>query len=83
LPLRELLVAYAHSLIAASVATATRCMPISPAQGQELIVEAQPALEAAVSQAVDPTEDDLFTCTPGLDIRCYQQGGLTTRLFQS
>jgi len=83
LPRRELLVAYAHSLIAATVATATRCMPVSPAQGQELIVELQPALEAAVSRAVDATEDDLFTCTPALDIRCHQQAGLRTRLFQS
>lgn len=83
LPLRQLLVAYAHSLIAASVATATRCMPVSPAQGQELIVELQPELQTAVSRAVDATEDDLFTCTPGLDIRCHQQAGLRTRLFQS
>jgi len=83
LPLRELLMGYAHSSIAASVATATRCMPISPAQGQELIVELQPALAAAASRAIEATEDDLFTCTPALDIRCHQQGGLTTRLFQS
>ncbi len=83
LPKRELLVGYAHSLIAASIAAATRCMPVSPAQGQELIVALRPALDAAVSRAVSPTEDDLFTCTPGLDIRCHQQAGLTTRLFQS
>jgi urease accessory protein len=83
LPRRELLVAFAHSLIAASVATATRCMPVSPAQGQELIVELQPALEAAVVRALEATEDDLFTCTPALDIRCHQQRALTTRLFQS
>lgn len=83
LPRRALLVAFAHSLIAASVAAATRCMPVSPAQGQELIIEFQPALEAAVTRALDPSEDDLFTCTPALDIRCHQQSGLTTRLFQS
>jgi urease accessory protein len=83
LPQRELLVAYVHSLIAASVAAATRCMPISPERGQELIVQLQPALEAAVSRAIDATEDDLFTCTPALDIRCHQQAGLRTRLFQS
>jgi len=82
-PLRELLVAYAHSMIASSIASATRCMPVSPAQGQELIVELQPALETAVSRAIDAREDDLFTCTPGLDIRCHQQGSLRTRLFQS
>jgi urease accessory protein len=83
LPQRELLLAHAHSLLAAAVAAATRCMPVSPAQGQELVLESQPALEAAVSRAVGATEDDLFTCTPALDIRCHQQAGLRTRLFQS
>jgi urease accessory protein len=83
LPRRELLVAYAHSLLAGAIAAATRCMPVSPAQGQQLIVEFQPALEAAVLRAVDANEEDLFTCTPALDIRCHQQSGLRTRLFQS
>ncbi len=83
LPRRELLVGFAHSLIAASVATATRCMPVSPAQGQALVVELRSALDAAVARALDASEDDLFTCTPALDIRCHQQSGLTTRLFQS
>jgi len=83
LPRRELLVAYAHSLLAATIAAATRCMPVSPAQGQALIVDFQSALEAAVLRAVDASEDDLFTCTPALDIRCHQQASLRTRLFQS
>lgn len=83
LPRRELLTAYAHSLLAATIGAATRCMPVSPAQGQELIVEFQPALEAAVVRAVDAIEEGLFTCTPALDIRCHQQGALRTRLFQS
>jgi urease accessory protein len=83
LPLRELVVAYAHSLLAGAVAAATRCMSVSPAQAQALIVELQPALGAAVERAMDATEDALFTCTPALDIRCYQQGSLHTRLFQS
>ena len=83
LPLRELLLAYGHSLLAGGLATATRCMPVSPAQAQALIVELQPALRAAVERAVHATEDTLFTCTPALDIRCHQQGLLHTRLFQS
>lgn len=83
LPLHELLVAYAHSLLAGAVAAATRCMSISPAQAQALIVELQPALAIAVERALQATEDALFTCTPGLDIRCHQQGTLHTRLFQS
>jgi urease accessory protein len=83
LPLRELLLAYGHSLLAGAVAAAPRCMPGSPAQAQALIAELQPALGAAVERAVHATEDTLFTCTPALDIRCHQQGLLHTRLFQS
>jgi urease accessory protein len=83
LPRKELLVAYAHSLLAATIAAATRCMPVSPAQGQELIVEFQPSLEDAVVRAADASDEDLFTCTPALDIRCHQQAALRTRLFQS
>lgn len=83
LPLRELLLAYGHSLLAGGIAAATRCMSVSPAQAQALIVELQPALGAAVERAMHATEDALFTCTPALDIRCHQQGSLHTRLFQS
>lgn len=83
LPLRELLLAHAHSLLAGALAASTRCMPVSPAQAQELIVELQPALVLAAGRAMDATEDMLFTCTPALDVRCHQQGLLHTRLFQS
>jgi urease accessory protein len=83
LPLAELLLAYGHSLLAGAVAAATRCMPVSPAQGQALIVELQPALVVAVERALQATEDGLFTCTPALDIRSHQQTLLRTRLFQS
>lgn len=83
LPLREILLAYGHSLLAGGMAAATRCMPVSPAQVQALIVELHAALGGAVERAAHATEDALFTCTPALDIRCHQQGLLHTRLFQS
>ncbi len=83
LPLRELLLAYAQSLLAGTMAAATRCMPIGPGQAQALVVELQPRLARAVDLTVDAPEDRLFTCTPALDIRCEQQQHLTTRLFQS
>jgi urease accessory protein UreF len=83
IPRRELLLAYGHSLLAGATAAATRCMPVSPEQAQELIVELQPSLAEAVERALQATKDGLFTCTPALDIRCHQQGLLHTRLFQS
>jgi len=83
LPLRELALAYGQSLLTGALAAATRCMPISPAQAQALIVELQPQLVSAVERVVKNPEDALFTCTPALDIRCDQQRQLRTRLFQS
>ncbi len=83
LPQRELLLAYGQSLLAGTLAAATRCMPVSPAQTQALIVELQPQLADAVECVIAAPEDAMFTCTPALDIRCDQQGRLHTRLFQS
>jgi urease accessory protein len=83
LPLREVLLAFGHSLLAGAVVNATRCMPVSPVQAQGLIVEFQPTVAAVAECAMHATEDMLFTCTPALDIRCHQQGLLRTRLFQS
>ena len=83
LPRTNVLLGYGHSLLAGALAAATRCMPISPAQAQELIVELQPALVRAADLAMRDPEAGLFTCTPALDVRSHQQGLLTTRLFQS
>jgi urease accessory protein len=83
LPLRELLLAYAANMLGGTLATATRCMPVSPAQAQLMLVELQPRLADAVERALAHPDDAMFTCTPGLDIRCDEQGRLHTRLFQS
>lgn len=79
----DVLLGYGHSLLAGALAAATRCMPLSPMQAQELIVELQPAVVRAVDAATADPEAGLFTCTPALDVRSHQQGALTTRLFQS
>jgi urease accessory protein len=83
LPLQDLLLAYGQSLLTGAVAAATRCMPVSPAQAQTLILEFQPPLAEAVERVVANPEDMFFTCMPALDIRCDQQGRLHTRLFQT
>jgi urease accessory protein len=83
LPVRELLLAYAQSLLNGALAAATRCMPVSPAQAQSLVVDLQPRIATAVTRVMEDPEEALFTCTPALDIRCNQQAQLHTRLFQS
>lgn len=79
----ELLLAYAQSLAMGTLTAAIRCMPVSPAQAQELLIEAHPWISAAVERVIADPEGSLFTCTPALDIRSHQQGYLHTRLFQS
>jgi urease accessory protein len=80
---RELLLAFAQSLTMGTLAAGIRCMPVSPAQAQELLVEAHPRISLAVDRAIEDPEGSLFTCTPALDIRSHQQAHLHTRLFQS
>jgi urease accessory protein len=80
---RDLLLAFAQSLAMGTLTAAIRCMPVSPAQAQELLVEAHPRVSLAVERAIADPDGSLFTCTPALDIRCFQQAHLHTRLFQS
>jgi urease accessory protein len=80
---RDLLLAFAQSLATGTLAAAMRCMPVSPPQAQELLVEAHHRISSAVDRAIEDPESSLFTCTPALDIRSQQQARLRTRLFQS
>jgi urease accessory protein len=80
---RDLLLAFAQSLAMGTLTAAIRCMPVSPAQAQGLLVEAHPRISLAVERAIADPEASLFTCTPALDIRSFQQAHLRTRLFQS
>jgi urease accessory protein len=80
---RSLLVAYAQNLAMGTLASAIRCMSVSPAQAQELLIESHGPLARAVEDALANPHGSLFTCTPALDIRSHQQAFLHTRLFQS
>jgi urease accessory protein len=83
LPARAVLLAFGQSTLTAALAAATRCMSLSPAQAQELLVALQPQLADAVERILEDFDDGLFTCTPALDIRSHEQAFLHTRLFQS
>ena len=83
IPLRELLVAFAQSSNMACLAAATRCMPLSPAQAQEILTCLQPAMLDAAEDALSDPEEAMFVSTQALDVRCHQQASLYSRLFQS
>jgi urease accessory protein len=81
--LEALLLAYAQSLAMGTLTAALRCMPVSPAQAQMLLIELHDELARAVDRAIADPDGCLLTCTPALDIRCHEQAFLRTRLFQS
>jgi urease accessory protein len=83
IPRRELLLAFASSVVAGSLAAATRCMRLSPARAQEQLASLHDDITVAVDRALADPEDALFTSTPALDIRAHQQASLYSRLFQS
>jgi urease accessory protein len=78
-----MLLAFAQSLAQGTLAAATRCMPIAPAQAQALLVEAHGAIVEACARVEADPEGSLFSSTPALDIRAHHQLFLRTRLFQS
>ena len=80
---RALVLGFAQSLATGTVASALRCMPVSPVQAQALLIDVQPDLASAVAGAIADPQGCLFTCTPALDLRSHQQASLRTRLFQT
>jgi len=82
-PRRPLLLGFGQAALTASLAAATRCVPLSPGQAQELLVELQPALIRLVDEILQDPHSAFFACTPAWDIRAHQQASLSTRLFQS
>ncbi len=83
IPARPLLLGFGQASLTASLAAATRCMPLSPGQAQEILVELQASLMRVVDEVLEDPDSACFAATPALDIRGHQQRSLRTRLFQS
>lgn len=83
IPERETLLALAQGQMAACLAAAVRCMPLSPGRAQEILAGLQPGIIRTVDIVLEDPEGSFFASTPALDIRAHQQKSLYTRLFQS
>jgi urease accessory protein len=75
--------AFAQSTLTAQLAAATRCMPLSPERGQEILTALAPQLLEAVTRAVDDPVGHFWSATPEADLAAHRQASLRTRLFQS
>lgn len=75
--------AFLHSSLTAALAAATRTMPLSPEQAQEILTALHAQLPPTARRVLDDPESNLYSATPALDLRAHQQAHLYTRLFQS
>ncbi len=82
-PEGALVSAFLHSSLTAALAAATRAMPLSPEQSQEILTSLHSLVPEAVRRVRHDPEGNLFAATPALDLRAHQQISLYTRLFQS
>ncbi len=78
-----LLLAFAQSSLSSQLAAATRSMPLSPEQAQEILTALQPLVVRLVAEVLADPQANMYAATPALDIRAQQQSSLYTRLFQS
>ena len=81
--LEPLLLAFAQSSLLSQLTAATRCMPLSPEQAQEILLGLQESIAEVVADVLADPRANLYAATPALDIRAQQQAHLYTRLFQS
>lgn len=81
LPLEDLCLAYSQAQITSMLSACTRCMPLSPEQAQEILLDLQDTLLIETSRRIQQPE--LCSAMPALDLRSHQQAFLYTRLFQS
>ncbi|GEM45001.1 urease accessory protein UreF [Deinococcus cellulosilyticus] len=81
LPLEDLCLAYSQAQITSMLSACTRCMPLSPEQAQEILLDLQDTLLTEIPRRIQQPE--LCSAMPALDLRSHQQAFLYTRLFQS
>lgn len=79
----SLVLAFAQSSITSQLQAATRCMPLSPEQAQEILTYLQPVMLNVVTRVLEDPKANMYAATPALDVRAHQQAFLYTRLFQS
>lgn len=77
------LLAYLYTVLAGLVAVALRLVPLGQSDGQSLLHELAPLSRALIIQFGEMQPADVWSATPGLDIRSMQHERLYSRLYRS
>lgn len=77
------LLAYLHSWASNLITGGVKLIPLGQTAGQELLLELQPLISAAVREILALEDDDLSCCSWGLSLASMQHETQYTRLFRS
>jgi urease accessory protein len=77
------LLAYLYTVLTGLVAAALRLVPLGQSDGQSLLHELAPLSRALIAQFGAMQPEDVWSATPGLDIRSMQHERLYSRLYRS
>jgi urease accessory protein len=77
------LLAYLYTVLTGLVAAALRLVPLGQSDGQGLLHELAPLGRALIAQFGDIQPEEVWSATPGLDIRSMQHERLYSRLYRS
>ena len=77
------LLAYLYTVLTGLVAAALRLVPLGQSDGQRLLHELAPLSRALIAQYGELQPADVWSATPGLEIRSMQHERLYSRLYRS
>jgi urease accessory protein len=81
--LQPTLLGYLHSWATNLIAAGIKLIPLGQTAGQRLMLELNPALEAAVQEALELPDEDLDSCGWGLALASMTHEVQYSRLFRS
>ncbi|OKH18571.1 urease accessory protein UreF [[Limnothrix rosea] IAM M-220] len=80
---RQAVWAYLHSWASNLVSAAVKLVPLGQTQGQQIIYELHPIIDAVATELLDPKEEHFYACSWGLGLASMNHETQYTRLFRS
>lgn len=75
--------AYLHSWASNLVSAAVKLVPLGQTQGQQIIYQLHPVIDAVAADLLEPKEEHFYACSWGLGLASMNHETQYTRLFRS
>ena len=83
IPKEQALSGFYYNTAAGLITNCVKLVPLGQQEGQELLFSLLPLINRLAAASMQPDEELIGVCSPGLDIRCMQHEQLYSRLYMS